>query len=75
MKQLFYFLLVIPFAASAFCNAPLFTGNSNLDQQAQTMYMRCVDNEQQMKAQQERMDAIQQQQLIRQRQMEGQMRE
>ena len=75
MKFIFLIIIASPLTAFSMCMAPMRTGNASMDQQAQTLYMSCIENERRMKAQQEQMEQQKQQQERQQRLIWQQMQE
>ena len=76
MKKLIVTLLFLPVVSYAACNAPTSsTGNRAMDQQAQSMFMTCMENERQMRAQQEQMERERRQQERQMHEQQKQMEE
>lgn len=76
MKKLIFTLCLFPMASFAACNAPTSsTGNRAMDQQAQSMFMTCMENERQMRAQQEQMEKERRQQERQMYEQQKQMEE
>lgn len=73
MKYILLSLVASPLTAFALCTSPMSTGNARLDQQSQSMYMSCFENERKMKAQQEQMEQQQRQQALQQQYLRQEM--
>ena len=73
-KKIFVFIaiLVSPAFAMAFCNAPTYGNNAQMNQMADNMYRQCLASEQQAKQMQQQQNQMRQQQWQMQQEQQRQ---